>query len=260
VSAERESAAHPTIDRLEAWADRRLDAAAAALVERHFARCADCRQLAEDLRGFADPVDEAGDSQTETEASLGRLRLRILAEELAAGEGELGADGRDGAVIIPFVERPAPPPAVISPRHSRPALAWAAVALVAASGFGLAWQRQREVERLRLQPLLNITVVSAWPEDDPFRSGEEEEKSADVGTMVVVESSDLPFPDGAWRALIEDRNGEQLRDITGLKPQKGGKLRVVLPPGSGPPGRHRLRLFHDGTPWKTVYVVSLGDG
>jgi hypothetical protein len=272
VSAERETAVHPSLDQLEAWADRRLDAAATATVERHFARCVECRQLAEDLRGFGDPVGQAIETEAETEASLGRLRMRILAEELAAGEGELGVGGRDGAAILPF-ERPAPP-AAIPDRQRSPLLAWAAAALIAA-GFSLAWERQREVDRLlrdlqatqnaaaaaRRQPLVNTAMVTALPEDDPLRGGEEDKSGGDRGgTMVTVEGEDdLPLPNGPWRALIEDREGKKLLELDNLE-TVSGELRLTFLPGALPPGQYRLRLFLGGVAWQPVYSISLSDG
>jgi hypothetical protein len=272
VSEEQEIAKHPALERLEEWADGLLDAAAAAAVERHFDHCADCRRLAEDLRGFGEPAGEEAASTRETEESLGLLRLRILAEDLAAGEGEREKGGRERAVILPF-ERPAPP-AAIPHRQRSPLLAWAAAALIAA-GFSLAWERQREVDRLlrdlqatqnaaaaaRRQPLVNTAMVTALPEDDPLRSGEEDKSGGDRGgTMVTVEGEDdLPLPNGPWRALIEDREGKKLLELDDLE-TVSGELRLTFLPGALPPGQYRLRLFLGDVAWQPVYSISLSDG
>ena len=263
MSSERESAVHPPAERLEAWADGRLDAAAAAVVERHFARCAECRRLGEDLRAFGDPVGEGAESEMETEASLGRLRMRILAEDLAASEGELGTGGRDGAAILPFAERTAPPPpAPVSVQRRYPTWALAAGLLITA---GLAWNRQLEVERLNsdLQaaylPLANTAIVEVVPESAPLRTSPQQPAGLAGGVNVVVDPSPEVFPAGEWEATVENLDGVRKLAIGGLRPI-AGQLRFLLQPKSLPPGRYRLRLEHDGKDWPESFILELHDG
>jgi hypothetical protein len=262
VSDERAIAMHPALERLEEWADGLLDAAAAAAVERHFDHCADCRRLAEDLRGFGEPAGEEVASAGETEASLGLLRLRILAEDLAAREGEREKGGRERAVILPFVEKTAPPAPVAHtiPFHRRSQV-WTGIAavLVAAIGLGFAWERQREIDRLRRQPLLNTVIVEAIPESSPLRSAPPLASDLAGGVVVVVDPSPEIFPSGQWRVVIEDRQGLGKLELKGLE-SKGGRLFFLLKPDSLPAGQYVLRLEQDGKAWPDPFLIQLGDG
>ncbi len=99
MSAESDRHHHPDPGQLEAWAEGGLAPAEAAALDRHFAVCADCRQLAEDLRGFAGLAAEpaaAAWSEADSEKILGRVRERILVEELEAGEAR-ESGGRERA-------------------------------------------------------------------------------------------------------------------------------------------------------------------
>jgi hypothetical protein len=264
VSDERAIAKHPALERLEEWADGLLDAAAAAAVERHFDHCADCRRLAEDLRGFGEPAGEEVASAGETEASRGLLRLRILAEDLAAGEGEREKGGRERAVILPFVDKPAPPPPVANtvPFHHRSQV-WTGIAavLLAAIALGFAWDRQRQIERLQgelLAPLANTTVLEVFGENAPLRSSPPATVAMAGGVAVIVNPVPATFPKGKWRVTIEDREGRSRLDL-GLE-EKGGQLTFLLKPGTLPAGQYMLRIEQDGKPWPERFPLQLGDG
>lgn len=258
--------------------DNALAPAQAQELERHLAECEECRQLAEDLRGFAGlgASAEPAWSLQEAEASLGRLRSRILVDEPGTSiedpafeeAGREREGGRESAAPpLPF-KRPAasgPPPASRGP--------WALAAfLVIATGL-VAWNRQNEVERLRSDlkaageavtelrsrsvALANPLTIEAEPLDSPLRSAGGNTPLR--GGVTVVVTGRRPFPPGKWRVEIASPDGKAELSLDGLRPV-GGSLHLLLLPGALPRGEHHLRAFDDGEPWPQVFVLHVSDG
>lgn len=272
---------HPSLGQLEAFADGELEPAEAARLASHFAACADCRQLAEDLRGLAQGTPEPPESspvwgESEMQGALAQLRQRILAEDLVAG-GSRDLGGRESAVILPFEPRTAAAAASGSAlprwRHLAP---WVGAAAGVLLGVGVAWERQQEVERLGVElaaatgqaeelraaarrPLANPVTVEAAPLDDPLRGSAQPAPASTGGFAVEVRSSSEPFPAGSWRAVIENREGKLELEVNDLK-SNGGQLEFFLLPGSLPAGEHRVRVYQGETPWPQVFAFDLGDG
>lgn len=271
---------HPSLGRLEKWIAGELEPAAAARLEQHLETCADCRQLAEDLRSYDQPAageDTVPWSHEDMERALGQLRVRILAEEVVAVPFESAPEPEIHAPVVPSPEVAPPlrfPAAAPALRRSYAPLAVAASLAAAVLLFVVA-ERQRQIGRLEenlaaatrqaeqlataaLRPLANTSIVEAVPVDAPqrgFLSG-----GPDAGgVMVLVGFDDEALPEGDWRIVIKDATDKEEHVVDGLRPI-AGKLHLLLPPGSLPPGEHRLHLFRDGTPWPRVLTIDLGDG
>lgn len=243
---------HPTPDQLEGWLEGTLPKNELRQLEAHLESCQECRELAADLRGFAQLEDPSfqGDDKKRI---LGGIRLQILADE---------------ATRDPFVPRPAPDPVLLHPaaaerRFQPPVWAAAALVLIFAS---IAAQRQLELGRLERElaqkgakvaelearlgePFGNLAFVEARTGDDRQRSTSAplDKSRALVVTVVAV------LPEGTWRAVIENSG---LPPISNLVPQ-AGQLVFLVPPGALAPGTYQVHLFRGEEPWPEVFELNL---
>lgn len=247
------SFSHPTPDQLEAWLEGSLPKDELRGLEAHFAGCAECRELAADLRGFAQLEDPTFQEDDEKRILAG-VRRQILADE---------------ATRDPFVPRLAPDrpvplhPAAAGRRFQFPAWAVAALVLIFSS---IVAQRQLELGRLERElaqkgaevaelearlgkPFGNLAFVEARSRDDRQRSTSAplDKSRALVVTVVAV------LPEGTWRAEIENSN---VPPIPSLVPQ-AGQLVFLVPPGALAPGTYQVRLFRGEEPWPEVFELNL---
>ena len=248
---------HPTPDQLEAWLEGSLPKEELRQLEAHLDSCAECRDLAADLRGFAQ-LEDASFQEDDKKRILGGVRLQILADE---------------ATRDPFVPRPAPDPVPLHPaaaqRRFRPPV-WAAAALVLIFA-GIAAQRQLELGRLerelvqkgakvteleaRLQePLGNPFFVEARRREDRERSNAPRRSSA-FPIYVVIKDTE-PLPEGTWRVELKRTGQEVEYTIPDLVPN-AGQLRFVLRRGVLPPGDYEAHLFRGEEPWPQVFELPL---
>lgn len=263
MNAEKRSA-HPTPDQLDAWLEGNLPEGERRELEAHFESCAECRELAADLRGFATLEDPSFTAADEARI-LGRVRQQILAEEVAP---------------VPFVLRPAPiesrpaatpvllHPAAAGKRFVVPAWAAAAFVLIVA---GVAVQRQLEVGRLEQElalrgakvnelealleePLGNPVFVEARPREDRQRSITPRRSLASPIFVVIKDTE--PLPEGTWRVQLKKAGSDTEYTIPDLVPY-AGQLRFVLRPDVLPPGDYEAHLFRGEEPWPQVFELPL---
>ena len=243
---------HPTPDQLEAWLEGSLPKEELRQLEAHLDSCAECRDLAADLRGFAQ-LEDASFQEDDKKRILGGVRLQILADE---------------ATRDPFVPRPAPDPVPLHPaaaqRRFRPPV-WAAAALVLIFA-GIAAQRQLELGRLErelVQKTAQVTELEARL-GKPFgnlvfaeaRSGDDRKRSTSAPldkSRAIVVTVVAVLPEGTWRAVIENSH---LPPISNLVPQ-AGQLVFLVPPGALAPGTYQVRLFRGEEPWPEVFELDL---
>lgn len=279
MSSETGKTYHPSAEMLTAWADQQLEAKAAERLEQHFESCTSCRELAEDLRAFdqlgaAEELDEE-----DVEKSLGELRRRVLvaeAEKAAFAEPHQTESNLEDAVILPFVAAPTSRQAPLRPEGlGRRSFfsAWAAAALVALVGGGVAFERQQEVTRLSekvaaldaanaelkadlKRPLANPAILELKPESGPLRGGDDSVPYGEALTVVL--QSNMTFPSGPWHATISI-GGNSALEIEDLKPVAGA-LYFFLPPEALEPGEYQIRLtYEDGEKtWPEVFPLPLG--
>lgn len=281
---------HPHPDQLVDWAFGAADPADAAAIEQHLGGCEACRRLVADLGDLDQLEASSGWSDDDLREALGQLRQRVLVEETLAGkaiEAGFGGAGNDPfdrpgraaeteqeTPILDEAFAPFTPPALPAIRLYPPPWALVGAALILLVGFGLAFQRQQEVNRLTLQlaeldrkaeewrrnavqPLANLAVVVARPFDDPSRGRPE---SAGQGVLVVIQSQEEALPAGVWRARLESEAGKKANlEVPNLVTQ-AGELRFYLPPHALPAGQYRLTLFREDTPWPQEFRLDLGDG
>lgn len=260
------ASAHPTPDLLGAWLEGDLPEKERCELEVHFESCAECRELAADLRGFAQ-LEDPSLTAADQEKILGKIRHQILAEEVAPDPFAVRPTPKPVPVRLPDVE-PAPNPVLLHPAATTGRFfvpAWAAAALVLLFG-GIAAQRQLELGRLarelatqgakvaeletRLkEPLGNPFFIEARSPDDRQRSPSPPlgQKRPIVVTIVAI------LPEGTWRAEIENSG---VPPISGLVP-RAGQLLFLLPPGALAPGTYQVHLFRGEEPWPQVFELNL---
>lgn len=248
---------HPTPDQLESWLEGTLPKDEQRELEDHLARCAECRELAADLRGFAQLEDPSFQEDDEKRILAG-VRRQVLVDE---------------ATRDPFVPRPAPDPVPLHPaaagRRFQPP-AWAVAALVLLFS-GIIAQRQLELGRLERElaqkgakvaelearlkePLGNPFFVEARRPEDRERSNAPRRSSASPIFVVIKDTE--PLPEGTWRVELKRAGQEVEYTIPDLVPN-AGQLRFVLRTGVLPPGDYEAHLFRGEEPWPQVFELPL---